>query len=252
LKKVSTNPQCSPQSLQRAVTLGRLFPAAVRVIERRIPGDPADLLPSEAHYVVRAHIKRVQEFAAGRACARAALAEFGVRDFALRAADDRQPVWPDGFVGSITHTTGLCAAAVAARSQILAIGLDCEIVGAPTPELWPTICRGEELAWVATLPPEERSAAVTLLFSAKEAFYKCQYPLVTEWLDFHDLRIEAPTWGEASGIIAFHAMRGIRFGRYAALPITGRYVFHDQFVSVGVTLPADQEPLSNRATDSSC
>ena len=219
--------------------LRTLFPRSVVVRVRRIPGDPVELHPAEAEYVARAVPRRIAEFAAGRACARAALAEFGVREFALRAAPDRQPLWPEGFIGSITHTTGFCAAAVAPRASMLAIGLDTEIVGAPTLDIWPTISRGEESAWVGSLPAAQQPAAVTLLFAAKEAFYKCQYPLVGEWLDFHDLRVEAGGWGESTGTFAVSAARSIRFARRVALPIAGRYLFHEHFVSAAVAAPVD-------------
>src|ERR1700730_18709662 len=92
-----------------------LFPQTFVIKERRIPGAPAELHPAEAEDVARAVPKRIAEFAAGRACARAALAEFGVREFALRAAPDRQPLWPEGFIGSIAHTAGLRAAGGWAR-----------------------------------------------------------------------------------------------------------------------------------------
>ena len=233
---MSTTPQNSATPNQRSAALRPLFPADVAVIERRLAGDPADLKPIESHYVSRAVAKRLQEFAAGRACARQALAAFGLPDVAVPAAPDRQPVWPDGFVGSITHTTGFCAAAVAARTSMRALGLDSEIVGAPTPDLWSTLCRPAELAWIDSLAAAQRPAAVTLVFSAKEAFYKCQYPLVAEWLDFHDVRIDAPAWGDATGVFTAAAMRRIRFASHASLPIEGRYVFHEQFVSAGVWL----------------
>ncbi len=219
-----------------------LFPQVVVVRDRRVPGDPAELHPAEAEDVTRAVPKRIAEFAAGRACARAALAEFGVHGFALRAAPDRQPRWPEGFIGTITHTTGYCAAAVARRAGLLAIGLDTEIVGAPTHDIWPTIARSEELAWVRSLSAAQQPAAVTLLFAAKEAFYKCQYPLVGEWLDFHDLRVEAGGWGEANGTFAVSATRDIGFARRVALPVMGRYLFHEHFVSAAVTVPAAEPP----------
>jgi 4'-phosphopantetheinyl transferase EntD len=220
--------------------LGTLFPQTVAIRDRRIPGDPAELHPAEAQCVARAVPKRVAEFAAGRACARAALAEFGVREFALRAGPDRQPLWPEGFIGSITHTAGYCAAAVASRARMLALGLDTETVGAPTQDIWPTISRGEELAWVQSLPAGERPAAVTLLFAAKEALYKCQYPLVGEWLDFHDVRVEAGAWGESTGTFTVSATRSIRFARRVVLPIVGRYRFHEHFVSAALAVPVDQ------------
>lgn len=223
-----------------------LFPQVVVVRDRRIPGDPAELHPAEAEDVTRAVPKRIAEFAAGRACARAALAEFGVSGFALRAAPDRQPRWPEGFIGTITHTTGYCAAAVASRASLVAIGLDTEIVGAPTHDIWSTIAGSEELAWIWSLPAAEQPAAITLLFAAKEAFYKCQYPLVGEWLDFHDLRVEVAGWdesgesSESAGSFAVTATRGIAFARQVALPVMGRYLFHEHFVSAAVTVPQAQ------------
>jgi 4'-phosphopantetheinyl transferase EntD len=235
---MSTYTRSPDESCIRSTALTPLFPQAVLVVERRSPGDPADLMPSESHYLARASRKRIQEFAAGRACARGALAEFGVTGVPLNVAVDRQPLWPAGFVGSITHTTGFCAAAVARAGQIRAIGLDSEVVGSPTPDLWPTICRDEELAWVSKLPIAEQLAAVTLVFSAKEAFYKCQYPLVAEWLDFHDLSVSVPNWNAAAQEFMVRSIRVLRFAGHAVLPIMGRYVFHQEWVSCGVYVPA--------------
>jgi 4'-phosphopantetheinyl transferase EntD len=239
---VSTASQFSSTPIPPGRLLGSLFPPGVIVRERLDPGVAADLHPAEAECVSRAVPKRIAEFAAGRACARAALAEFGVRDFPLRAAPDRQPIWPDGFIGSITHTHGFCAAAVAARGTMLAIGLDTEIVGAPTADIWPVIARSEEMQWVQSLAVDAQPAAVTLLFAAKEAFYKCQYPLVAEWLDFHDMRVEAGRWGEAAGgTFTVTAVRSIRFAQRASLPLEGHYLFHDGFVSAGVAVPPEAQ-----------
>jgi 4'-phosphopantetheinyl transferase EntD len=236
---VSTTSQFPSKPLITEGSIRTLFPQTVVIKYRFNPGDPAELHPAEAEQVARAVPKRVAEFAAGRTCARAALAEFGVREFTLRAAPDRQPLWPERFIGSITHTAGFCAAAVAPRASMLAIGLDSEIVGAPTEDIWPTIARREELAWVQSLPAMEQPAAITLLFAAKEALYKCQYPLVGEWLDFHDLRVEAGGWGESAGTFAVGAARSLKFARRAALPIVGRYLFHEHFVSAAVAVPVD-------------
>src|SRR5258708_11831857 len=109
--------------------LGTLFPAGAVAADLRGPGNPDLLLAGEAIYVGRAVLKRVQEFAAGRLCARRALAEFGIVDLPIKVADDRQPIWPDSFVGSITHTGDFCAAVVAESRRIRALGLDSEIVG---------------------------------------------------------------------------------------------------------------------------
>jgi 4'-phosphopantetheinyl transferase EntD len=89
------------------------------------------------------------------------------------------------------------------------------------------------------LPAGEQQAAITLLFAAKEALYKCQYPLVGEWLDFHDLRVEPGGWGESTGTFVVSAMRSIKFAGRVALPIGGRYLFHEHFVSAAVAVPME-------------
>jgi enterobactin synthetase component D / holo-[acyl-carrier protein] synthase len=216
--------------------LGSLFPPGAVAAELCAPGEPELLLPAEAMHMGRAVRKRVQEFASGRLCARRALAEFGIDDFAIRVADDRQPIWPDSIVGSITHTRGYGAAVVAERRSMGALGLDSEVVGDVGAKLWPSICVPMETAWIGSLPASEQAAAVTLVFSAKEAFYKCQYPLVRERLNFHDVRVEAPAWGAASGSYMIHATRSIALCKRTALPLTGRFLFHQELVTTGLAL----------------
>ncbi len=210
-------------------------PGAVAA-ELRVPGDPSLLLPEEAAHLGRAVAKRVGEFAAGRLCARRALAEFGIRDFPIRAADDRQPIWPQAMVGSITHTGGLCVAVVAERRHCIAMGIDSEVVGDVNTDIWSTICLATELAWIASLPAAEQAAAAALIFSAKEAFYKCQYPLTSEWLYFDAVRVEAVVWGDPRGGFRVTPTRPIAFAEYAVFPLRGEYLFHEVFVTAGIAL----------------
>lgn len=233
---MSTIPQSADNPSNLSPLLASLFPAGVIVTELREPGDPAALLPAESVHLARAVAKRAQEFAAGRLCARRALREFGIDQYPLSVAADRQPMWPPGFVGSITHTAGLCAAAVASRDVVAAVGIDTEIVGHVTPDIWPTICVAGEAAWVDSLSLAEQAAAVTLIFSAKEAFYKCQFPLTGEWLDFHDLSVEPQSWGESAAQVLIRPTRRIRFEEHSPLPLSGRHLFHGEFVSVGMAL----------------
>jgi 4'-phosphopantetheinyl transferase EntD len=219
-------------------TLANLFPPGAIAAELREPGDPSLLLPAEAQYLGKAVLKRVQEFSAGRLCARMLLAEFGVLDFAVEVGVARQPIWPDGLVGSISHTAGFCAAVVAEKSRFAAVGMDCEVAGSVRPELWPSICIPEEILWLNSLPEASRVGAATLIFSAKEAFYKCQNPLTRERLTFHDARVDAPIWGAAGGTFTIQPTKRIALADNAALPLHGRYLFHQQFVTAGIALTA--------------
>jgi 4'-phosphopantetheinyl transferase EntD len=210
-----------------------LFPATALTAELCGAGDPSTLLPAEAQCVARAVAKRQQEFAAGRACARLLLAQLGVVDFALLMAPDRQPLWPTGLVGSITHAEHFCAVVVAERMYVSAIGIDSEISGSVTPELWMRICTPAERAWLETLEIADRCAAATLLFSAKEAFYKSQYPLTREKLSFQDAAIEVD-WGSQRGAFTVYAP-GAAATRDRE-PVRGRFLFHEQFVTTGIAL----------------
>jgi len=215
-----------------------LFPCGVVAAELRGSADPELLLEAELVYLGRAVPKRIQEFTAGRLCARLALSEFGVRDFPIRAAVDRQPIWPENFVGSISHTGGMCAAVVAERRRFIGLGVDVEIVGDVTEEIWPSICLPAEAARVNSLPHVERAAAIALIFSAKEAFYKAQFPVVREWLNFQDLHTELEAWahGNIGGEIMLCPTRPLAIAEHVVLPIRARYRYHEKFVSVGVAL----------------
>jgi 4'-phosphopantetheinyl transferase EntD len=224
-----------------SVDLSRLFAPGAIVAELRLPGDPQLLLPEEAEHLGRAVPKRAREFAAGRQCARRALAEFSIVDFPIRAAADRQPIWPQSIVGSISHTAGFCAAVVARRQDVVAVGLDTEVAGHVNVGIWARICSPPELQWVESLPASERPAAVTLIFSAKEAFYKCQYPVVGERLNFSDVSIEAWGWGGAEGGFRIHAARQIAICAHASQPWQGRFLFHDAWVTTGISMPCCRE-----------
>jgi 4'-phosphopantetheinyl transferase EntD len=224
---------------QTSPTIETLFPPGAAAAELRTAGDVWLLEPDEASVVARAVPKRVQEFAAGRLCARSALARLGISGFAVRAAPDRRPLWPDGVVGSITHTAGFCAAVVAERCRFASLGLDTEIAEAVKEELWPSICVDAELRWIESLPRLDRARAATLVFCAKEAFYKCQYPRTLQWLSFSDLRVTPEGWA-GQGAFAVEPQRPLAVfsAPDVAARLLTRYRFHEEFVSAGVALPS--------------
>ncbi len=218
-----------------SAALGELFPPGALTAELRGAGDPRALYPEEARSVQKAVRKRIEEFAAGRQCARLLLREFGIEDCAIEVGADRQPLWPEGLVGSITHTAGFCAAVAARRSALRSVGIDTEVAGSVKTELWRGICTPAEIDWLRSLPQSEQGLAATLIFSAKEAFYKCQFGVTQQRLGFHDVSIELP-WGGQRGAFAVRANRRLELERDAALPLRGQYLFHQQFVTAAVAV----------------
>jgi 4'-phosphopantetheinyl transferase EntD len=221
----------------RSTLVESLCPAGVAAAELRGPGNLALLDPREAQSISRAVAKRAHEFAAGRHCAHLALERLGVPPAPLCAAPDRRPLWPAGVVGSITHTHGFCAAAAARTDLLVALGIDTEIADAVSAELKPSICTPGELAWLDTLPLAEQGSAATLIFCAKEAFYKCQYPGTLEWLGFKDVEVHPEGWGGSTGRFALAAQRPLGFfAAHPALALHTAYRFHENFVSAAVAL----------------
>jgi len=135
-------------------------------------GQPVFLGPGEEALVAVAAPKRRREFALGRACAHTALAALGRDAASIGKRENGAPLWPDGVVGSITHTSGYVAALVAKAEHFSGLGLDAERVGGVTSNLFPRLFDAEECDALESLDEQSRKLAATLFFSAKEASYK--------------------------------------------------------------------------------
>ncbi len=137
--------------------------------------------------------KRRLEFAAGRHCARQALGRFSQRDAArsIPSGSAREPLWPAGIVGAITHTHGFASAAVARSRDARGVGLDAErwIPDETAERLCGAIAGEAELARIARATGWSVARALTLAFSAKESVFKCYYPEVRRYFDFRDVAV---------------------------------------------------------------
>lgn len=132
--------------------------------------------------------RRLQEFSAGRAQARAVLRALGLASPVVPVGADRAPLWPHGFVGSISHAGEIALAAAAPCTVVRAIGVDLEPSLPLDDELLGRVCRPEELARLEASPRLLHQAK--LIFSAKESVYKCVAPQMGLFLDFSDLEIQ--------------------------------------------------------------
>lgn len=226
--------EVNPASL--SPILAGLFPQGVVATELRESADAALLLPEERQSCCGFALKRLEEFAAGRACARRALAELGIIDFPLPADDDRRPCWPRYVAGSITHTAGFCGAAVAGRDRFSAIGLDAEQIARVTSDIWPQICVPEELASLKSRPQQEWAKIAAIIFSAKEAFYKCQYDVTRRWLEFHDIAVEVDDEDETGGVFTVNPSRGLVLVGMETAPLNGRFRIAGDLVLAGIAL----------------
>lgn len=153
--------------------------------------DPRQMVPlwdEETAAVARAIPKRRAEFAAGRSAARAAMAEIGIAPVAIPQGRDRAPLWPAGLAGSIAHCDTCCIAAVALHGHYAALGVDIEPATRLATDLIEVICTPAERAWLGNQP--DPGLAAKVIFSAKEAVYKAQYPLTGKVIGFDAVTLE--------------------------------------------------------------
>jgi 4'-phosphopantetheinyl transferase EntD len=201
--------------------LAGLFTAPVAAAELREAADSALLDPLEASYCTTFAPKRIAEFTGGRLCARHALIELGIDAGPIAIDANRTPRWPDGATGSITHTHGFCGAVVGLTSTIRSDHL---------------LFTSEEHGFLTKLDAPARARAATIIFSAKEAFYKCQYTITGKWLDFHDASLRLSDPDRSSGtfdVEAAIAHAGLAF------PLRGRFVIEENLVVTGLAIYTD-------------
>lgn len=157
-------------------------------------GTAPRLLPEEeAALGGGASPRRRAQFALGRACARNALRALGLTaPGPIGKGEGRRPAWPDGIVGSITHSHGRAAAAVAPARLYRGIGVDLERIRLPSDALLRRVCRPEERPPFDGLAADAVALRFTAIFAAKESIYKAVNPLTGVYLGFQDARIEFP------------------------------------------------------------
>src|SRR5882757_10783202 len=139
--------------------------------------------------------KRQREFLAGRWCAKQALQGLGAGSTHVAMAEDRAPIWPDGVVGSITHTGNFAAAAVAWAADIAGLGIDSEqIIDPAAARDIAAVCMVNEATLFTAAHGRSFCEFCTFVFSAKEAVFKCLFPHTRKFLEFSDVRITSFDW----------------------------------------------------------
>lgn len=174
-----------------------MLPQVISVEELQQDGNGGipRLFPRESSHAATFAPERRREFAWGRQCARAALKGLGFSAMEVPVGPSREPVWPAGVCGSISHASSAWAAAAALRSDLHALGLDID-TDDPLPEgAAEEIVRRDEHSSSAPrgMPVELWEKVV---FSAKESVFKAWFPITGSWLGFLDCRIAVAAGGE--------------------------------------------------------
>lgn len=141
----------------------------------------------EEQTIARAVDKRKREFRAGRNAAKQALRQLGLQqNIVIAAAQNRRPLWPQGYLGSITHTEGYCAAAVGYDDTYQGIGIDVEPRTRLDDNILDHICTEREQQWIAK---HHQADWGKVFFCVKETLYKVFNPIHDVFLGFQEAEV---------------------------------------------------------------
>ena len=126
---------------------------------------------------------RREAIARGRFAAHTALRSLRLDGGPLLSGAHREPLWPEGVRGSISHTADTAVALVASSADTDGVGIDIEQRQSTT-ELWGEVLRAEEREWILRLRPHDRESATLSVFSAKESIFKAFFPRHGEFFGF--------------------------------------------------------------------
>lgn len=219
----------------------RILPAAVRSVSTREKFSPSALCVEEQAIVANAVERRKSEFATGRMCAHHLLATLGRRHQPILRDDKGAPVWPPGIVGSITHCHLLVAAAVSSHPGIASVGIDAESNEALPEGVSGIVCTDGELRLLAELTRFDPTVAWDrLIFSAKESVYKAWYPVMSEWLGFHDVALHVDALhGTFRAVLSDERAPAWPFG-----PLTGKFEVSQGVIVTALCVTRDQRSNS--------
>lgn len=182
---------------------------------------------------------RLLQFTEGRKCAAELLALMGSTDTTVGALNGA-PVWPIGFVGSLTHTKMYLGVAVARQRDLRSVGIDIEeIVSSQAATDIESICLNimeRKLIKLVDLP---RTLISTICFSAKESLYKCLHPLTGVFFDFSDAQILAIDIPSRKILVTLRKRLSSEFIQGAT--ILGGFSFDSKHVYTAFELRPDQQ-----------
>lgn len=100
--------------------------------------------------------------------------------------------WPHGWTGSLSHKDGHCLLGLAPPTKLTSLGIDMERQRTKN-DISTKVMSDIELTNLSNWLKLEKEILCGLVFSAKEALFKCLYPLGKKMFWFHDAEIVSAT-----------------------------------------------------------
>lgn len=142
---------------------------------------PLAIWSEEEHLVAGVTPRSRAQFAAGRDAARQAMVALGMPAVGIGRGTEGEPLFPTELRGSISHTRDHAVALVGLATDYGSVGVDLDDARALGDAAAAEITWELEVSRIQrAMNLADRAAAQNFAFSAKEAIFKCQYPLTLD------------------------------------------------------------------------
>ena len=194
------------------------------------------LSPEEADILsARAVKKRRDDFLLGRAACSTALKQIGLKDPPpILKGPSNEPIWPESYIGSITHSFGTAICAVCPDHLADGIGVDIEhIAGDVSPDVFRITCTEAEIGQIE-VENQDAQLMFKRFFSAKEAAFKAFFPHAQSYIDYKEATL---IWNKATSYFQGELLVDAGMAYPAGSVFTVGSSIEDDFVFSHILLP---------------
>ena len=138
------------------------------------------LHPAEENYFSQlSSVSRKEHYRSGRICAGEVLSKLGTRGQpVLRDPQTREPLWPEGISGAITHSGNWAAAAAGKTSDVSGIGIDLEDLERQVDSrISRHVCIPEEQKWLQECGEDFWNRTSKLFFPRRSQYLRLFSPI---------------------------------------------------------------------------
>ncbi|TVT81648.1 4'-phosphopantetheinyl transferase family protein [Acinetobacter colistiniresistens] len=172
------------------------------------------LLLERPDYLIHASTKRLNEFFAGRILAQAILKQHFDCSIGITSEQSKLPLWPQGLIGSISHSDDLVIVAISSHSEYLGIDIERIVETSFAEESAALILTPfEQSLWQTEISQALNFCEyLTLIFSLKESLYKAVYPVAQNYIDFLEAEMVEMNLTKQSVMLKFDQKIMRRYG----------------------------------------
>lgn len=217
------------------------LPAQISLVKATTSMWCSPVFSEEEALIEHALEKRKKEFRAGRNGAHLAMRRLGLKAEPIMRGQHREPLWPEGVIGSLSHTQNYCVAICSKlHAGIALLGVDVEQNLPLADDVDSYVHSEPERALLESLEDLPKR----IIFSAKESLFKCMYPLLGRYFGFRDVELSLDPLTRQFDYVPARAGK-TRVPRIEGF--TGYYVFDEAYVLTLCYVPGFEQVYSEQS-----